>query len=149
MRRERHIPSELEVRFPFRPDNRKPDGTWSAQDATGDNIKGTSVDPYDPVWPRWRKTPPPDADGEFVSDEPFFDIDEITQKVEFYPPGRPLADRNLNGNPASRQRIRDLLTGNHWRRRLLVGGHADLAPSAGPGVPYAQSGSWRAEQPAQ
>ena len=24
-------------------------------DATEDSIKGTSIDPYDPVWPRWRK----------------------------------------------------------------------------------------------
>lgn len=117
-----YIPSEFDTRFPFRRDNRRPDGTWEAQDATEDNIKGTSVDRHDPVWPRWRKTPPLDGEGEFVADEPFFDIDEITQTAKFYPPGTPLADKNLDGNPASRQRVRDFLTGNHWRRRLLVGG---------------------------
>jgi hypothetical protein len=106
--------------FPFRRDNRRSDGTWAADDATEDNIKGTSVDRYEPVWPSWKKTPPPDFEGEFVSDEPFFDIDEITQTARFYPPGTPLVDKNLDGNPASRQRVRDFLTGNHWRRRLLL-----------------------------
>jgi hypothetical protein len=106
--------------FPFRYDNRKPDGTWDAPDATDDNIKGTSVDPYDPVWPRWRRTPPPGANGEFISDQPFFDIDEITQRVELHPPGRPLADWNVDGQPASRRRVGDVPSGNHWRRRLLV-----------------------------
>lgn len=115
------IAMEIAKRFPFRRDNRKPDGTWDAPDATDDNIKGTSVDPYDAVWPLWKRTPPPDGEGEFVSDEPFFDIDEITQRVELYPPGRPLIDRNVDGNPASRQRVRDILAGNHWRRRVLVG----------------------------
>jgi lysozyme len=114
--------------FPFRRDNRKPDGTWKAPDATDDNIKGTSVDPRQPVWPRWTQTPPDHGEGEFVSGEPFFDIDEISQKAEFYPPGRPLTDKNVNGNPASRQRVGDMPGGNLWRRRLLVGpvGQAEL-----------------------
>jgi hypothetical protein len=99
-------------RFPFRQDNRRPDGTWDAADATPDDIKGTSVDPYDPVWPRWRKRPPDHGHGEFISDEPFFDIDEITQKATLYPLGMPLVDRNVDGNPASRQRVNDSLTGN-------------------------------------
>ena len=107
--------------FPFRQDNRKSDGAWDSQDATRDNIKGTSVDHYEPVWPRWRQTPPPDGEGEFVSDEPFFDIDEISQKAEFYPPGRPLVDKNIDGNPSRRQRINDTDAGNLWRRRLMVG----------------------------
>lgn len=106
--------------FPFRHDNRNPDGTWTAPDATRDNIMGTSVDPEGPVWPRWKQTPPPHGEGEFVSGEPFFDIDEISQKAEFYPPGRPLVDFNVDGNPASRQRGNDLDSGNSWRRRLLV-----------------------------
>jgi hypothetical protein len=93
--------------FPFRQDNRNPDGTWTAPDATRDNIRGTSVDPEGPVWPRWKQTPPPHGEGEFVSEEAFFDIDEITQKAEFYPPGRPLVDKNVDGNPASRQRVND------------------------------------------
>jgi hypothetical protein len=117
----------VKYRSPFRRENRRSDGTWAAEDATEDNIKGTSIDFHDPVWPRWKKTPPPDTQGEFVSDEPFFDIDEITQTATFYPPGKPLVDKNLDGNPASRQRVRDGLTGNLWRRRLLVAG-ADEAP---------------------
>jgi hypothetical protein len=115
------VPSGLAMLFPFRLDNRKPDGSWDAPDATEDNIKGTSVDPHEPMWPRWRQTPPPEGEGEFVSEEPFFDIDEITQKAVFYPPGRPLVDKNVDGNPGSRQRVGDTLTGNLWRRRLLVG----------------------------
>ena len=115
------MPLKLGPYFPFRRDNRKPDGTWDAPDATRDNIKGTSVDHYEPVWPRWRHTPPADAEGEFVSDDPFFDVDEITQAARFYPPGTPLVDKNLDGNPASRQRVGDMPGGNLWRRRLLVG----------------------------
>jgi hypothetical protein len=53
--------------FPFRQDNRRRDGTWDAGDATPDNVKGTSVDLYDPVWPRWRKTPSYDDDGTSAS----------------------------------------------------------------------------------
>jgi hypothetical protein len=86
-----------------------------------DNIKGTSVDPHEPVWPRWKQKPPVHGEGDFVSDEPFFDIDEITQKATFYPPGTPLVDKNVDGNPASRQRVGDMPGGNLWRRRLLVG----------------------------
>jgi muramidase (phage lysozyme) len=115
--------------FPFRRDNRKPDGTWDAPDATEDNIKGTSVDPHEPMWPRWRKTPPLYGEGEFVTDEPFFDIDEITQKAEFYPSGRPLIDKNVGGNPASRQRVGDMPGANLWRRRLLVGPVPERVPS--------------------
>jgi len=115
------IPNELEKLFPFRQGNRKPDGTWDAPDATEDNIKGTSVDPYVPVWPRWKQSPPPDGEGDFISDEPFFDIDEITQTAKFYPPGASLVDKNVGGNPASRQRVGDIPSGNRWRRRLLVG----------------------------
>jgi len=106
--------------FPFRRNNRKPNGTWDAPDATDENIKGTSVDPHEPLWPRWKQTPPPHGEGEFVSEEPFFDIDEISQRAEFYPPGRPLVDKNVDGNPASRQRVGDMPSGNFWRRRLLV-----------------------------
>ena len=40
--------------FPFRRNNRKPDGTWDAPDSTDENIKGTSVDPHRPMWPRWK-----------------------------------------------------------------------------------------------
>jgi hypothetical protein len=83
-----YIPSAFDTRFPFRRDNRRPDGTWAAEDATEDNIKPTSVDPYDPVWPRWRKTPPLDAEGEFVSRDPFFDVDEITQQPDSTRPAR-------------------------------------------------------------
>ena len=119
--------------FPFRRDNRRPDGTWIADDATEDNIEGTSIDRYEPVWPRWKKTPPPDFEGEFISDQGFFDIDEITQTAKFYPPGTPLVDKNLDGNPASRQRVRDGLTGNLWRRRLLVAPSQQLQP--GPDAP--------------
>lgn len=111
----------MRFRFPFRGDNRRPDGFWDAPDATDENVKGSSVDPYDPVWPRWTKTPALDAEGEFVSSQPFFDIDEITQAAKFYPPGAPLVDKNVDGNPASRQRVRDNPAGNHWRRRLLLG----------------------------
>ncbi|HZO55347.1 MAG TPA: hypothetical protein VFB63_21755 [Bryobacteraceae bacterium] len=66
------------------------------------------------------ETPPSHGEGEFVSDQPFFDIDEISQKAEFYPPGQPLMDKNVGGNPASRQRVGDMPGGNFWRRRLLV-----------------------------
>src|SRR5688572_20007457 len=107
--------------FMFRRNNRKPDGTWDAPDASDENIKGSSVDPYQPMWPRWKQTPPPHGEGDFVSDQPFFDIDEISQKAEFYPPGRPLMDKNVDGNPASRQRVGDMPGGNLWRRRLLLG----------------------------
>ena len=117
--------------FPFRRNNRKPDGTWDAPDATDENIKGTSVDPYEPRWPRWQQKPPPHGEGDFVSDVPFFDIDEISQKAEFYPPGRPLVDKNVDGNPASRQRVGDMPGGNFWRRRLLLGRlDAEPSPSA-------------------
>jgi hypothetical protein len=112
--------SELERLFPFRQNNRRPDGFWNAEDATRDNIKGTSVDPSTPVWPRWRETPPLHGEGEFISHEPFFDIDEITQRADFYPTGRPLVDRNVDGHPASRQRVNDTDAGNLRRRRLLV-----------------------------
>jgi hypothetical protein len=91
-----YIPSEFHTRFPFRQDNRKLDGTSEASDATEDNIKGTSVDRYDPMWPRWRKTPPLHGEGEFVSHEPFFDIDEIMERVDFYPVGRPLLDHDVD-----------------------------------------------------
>jgi hypothetical protein len=111
----------MRFRFPFRRDNRRRDGSWDAPDATEDSIKGTSIDPYDPVWPRWRNVPPLDGEGDFVSDDPFFDIDEISQTAKFYPPGTPLTDRNIDGNPASRQRAGDIPSGNLWRRRLLVG----------------------------
>jgi hypothetical protein len=101
--------------FPFRQNNRRPDGTWAAPDATEVNIKGTSVEPYDPIWPRWKRSPPLGADGQFIAHQPFFDIDEITQKVEFYPPGRGLVDRNVNGNqrPAKGSAISSLaITGD-------------------------------------
>jgi spore germination cell wall hydrolase CwlJ-like protein len=114
------MPIKFGSYFPFRRNNRKPDGTWDAPDATDENIKGTSLDPYEPMWPRWKQTPPPHGEGEFISHEPFFDIDEISQKSEFYPPGRPLVDKNVDGNPASRQRVGDMPGGNLWRRRLLV-----------------------------
>jgi hypothetical protein len=110
----------MRFRFPFRRDNRRPDGFWDAPDATNDNIKGTSVDPYDPVWPRWKQAPPDRREGEFISEEPFFDIDEIRRRAEFYPAGRPLVDKNFGGNPASRQRVGDMPSGNLSRRRLLV-----------------------------
>jgi len=119
------MPLKFGPYFPFRKDNRKPDGTWDAPDATDDNIKGTSVDPHEPVWPRWKQKPPVHGEGEFVSDEPFFDIDEITQKTTFYPSGTPLVDKDVDGNPASRQRIGDMPGGNLWRRRLLVGAAQD------------------------
>lgn len=115
----------MQFRFPFRRDNRRPDGSWDAPNATDDNIKGTSVDPYDPVWPRWKQAPPHHGEGEFISDEPFFDIDEIAQKATLYQAGTPLMDRNIDGNPATRQRVRDVPSGNLWRRRLLVGGFTD------------------------
>ena len=76
----RSTPNQLGNSFPFRHDNRNPDGTWDAPDATDDNIRGTSVDPHEPVWPRWTRTPPLNGEGEFVSSAPFFDIDEITQR---------------------------------------------------------------------
>jgi hypothetical protein len=85
----------MSFRFPFRRDNRRPDGYWDVPDANEDNIKGTSVDPYDPVWPRWKQAPPHHGEGEFISDDPFFDIDEIMQRAEFYPPGRPLVDKTF------------------------------------------------------
>lgn len=113
---------------PFGPHNRNADGSWDAPLADRDNIKGTSVDPDEPIWPRWKQTPPHLHEGHFISDEPFYDIDEISGKAEFYPPGRPLNDANVDGNPASRQRVNDLPTGNSWRRRLLVG-HADEQPA--------------------
>jgi hypothetical protein len=139
-----YIPNQFDTRFPFRRDNRRPDGTWLAPDATEDNIKGTSVDPHDPVWPHWERRPPLEAEGEFISRAPFFDIDEITQTAKFYPPGAPLLDRNLGGNPATRQRDRDILTGNHWRRRLLVGpleqATRDIPDGGAPGLPTRESG---------
>ena len=110
----------MSFRFPFRRDNRRPDGYWDVPDANEDNIKGTSVDPYDPVWPRWKQAPPHHGEGEFISDDPFFDIDEIMQRAEFYPPGRPLVDKTFRGDPASRQRVGDMPGGNLSRRRLLV-----------------------------
>ena len=61
----------MQFRFPFRRDNRRPDGFWDLPDATDDNIKGTSIDPYDPVWPRWKQAPPEHGEGEFISDDPF------------------------------------------------------------------------------
>jgi hypothetical protein len=118
----------MRFRFPFRRDNRRPDGFWDVPDATDDDIKGTSVDPHDPVWPRWKQAPPDHGEGEFISEEPFFDIDEIMQRADFYPPGRPLSDKSFRGNPASRQRIGDMPGGNLSRRRLLVA-HRD-APDA-------------------
>jgi hypothetical protein len=124
------IPNQLQNSFPFRRDNRRPDGTWEAPDATDDNIKGTSIHPYDPVWPRWIKRPPLGGEGEFVSNQPFFDIDEVTQKATLYPAGTPLVDRNVDGNPASRQRVRDVPSGNLWRRRLLVGTMNDDSDNA-------------------
>ncbi len=122
----------MRFRFPFRRDNRRPDGFWDVPDATDDNIKGTSVDPYDPVWPRWKQAPPDHGEGEFISEEPFFDIDEIMQRAEFYPPGQPLVDSNVDGNPASRQRVGDMPSGNLSRRRLLVarGDNSDGWPQA-------------------
>ena len=54
----------MRFRFPFRRDNRRPDGSWDVPDATDDNIKGTSVDPYDPVWPRWKQAPPDHGEGD-------------------------------------------------------------------------------------
>ena len=115
---------------PFQLSNRNEDGTWEAPLADRDNILGTtSVDPHEPQWPRWKKTPPLHYEGDFVSDDPFFDIDEISGKVEFYPPGRPLRDGNVDGNPARRQRVDDLPTGNSWRRRLLLA--ADRRTTAG------------------
>lgn len=113
--------------FPFRRDNRKSDGRWDAPDATRDSIRGTSVDPDEPVWPRWRESPPLHHEGDFVSVDPFYDIDEISGRVEFYPPGRPLRDGNVDGNPARRQRVGDLPAGNSWRRRLLVSGADESA----------------------
>jgi hypothetical protein len=110
----------MRFRLPFRRDNRRPDGFWDVPDATDDNIKGTSVDPYDPVWPRWKQAPSDHGEGEFISEEPFFDIDEVMQRAQFYPPGTPLVDRNVGGNPASRQRVGDMPSGNLSRRRLLV-----------------------------
>ena len=112
---------DLDRLFPFHRDNRRADGFWDTEDATSDNVRGTSVDPHEPVWPRWKTTPPLHGEGDFISRDPFFDIDEITQRADFYPPGRPLIDRNVDGNPASRQRVNDTDAGNLWRRRLLVG----------------------------
>jgi hypothetical protein len=129
--------------FPFQHSNRNKDGTWEAPLADRDNILGTSVDPHEPQWPRWKKTPPPHREGDFVSDDPFYDIDEISGKAEFYPPGRPLRDGNVDGNPARRQRVDDLPAGNSWRRRLLVArgddirGNVQLAADADPKGPPA------------
>jgi hypothetical protein len=103
-----------------------------APDATDENIKGTSVDPHQPMWPRWKQTPPAHGEGDFVSDQPFFDIDEISQKAEFYPPGQPLMDKNVDGNPVSRQRVGDMPGGNFWRRRLMLD-RGDVAAAATPG----------------
>jgi len=114
------VRNEPRLVFPFRPDTRRPDGFWDAPDATRDNTRGTSVDLEEPAWPRWRTTPGIHEEGDFISEDPFFDIDEITQKAEFYPPGKPLTDRNMAGNPASRQRVNDSEAGNPWRRRLTV-----------------------------
>src|SRR5262249_38173398 len=100
--------------------------------ADQDNILGTSVDPREPMWPRWKRTPPPHHEGDFVSDDPFFDIDEISGRVEFYPPGRSLRDGNVDGNPARRQRVDDLPAGNSWRRRLLVGSRDETSRQARP-----------------
>jgi hypothetical protein len=72
---------------PFPLSNRNKDGTWEAPLADRDNILGTSVDPHEPMWPRWKKTPPLHHEGDFISDDPFFDIDEISGKAEFYPRG--------------------------------------------------------------
>lgn len=115
--------------FPFQRNNRNKDGAWDAPLADRNNILGTSVDPYEPVWPRWKQKPPPRHEGDFVSDEPFYDIDEISGKVELYPPGRPLRDGNVDGNPARRQRVDDLPAGNSWRRRLLVGNGEEVSIS--------------------
>lgn len=132
--------------FPFQHSNRNKDGTWEAPLANRGNILGTSIDPHEPLWPRWKRTPPPHYEGDFVSDDPFFDIDEISGKVEHYPPGRPLRDGNVDGNPARRQRVDDLPAGNSWRRRLLVdalprtaqqGDDLVLIAQAPPGVPGA------------
>jgi hypothetical protein len=112
--------------FPFQPSNRSKDGTWEAPLADRDNVLGTSVDPREPMWPRWRQPPPPHHEGDFVSNDPFYDIDEISGQVEFYPPGRPLRDGNVDGHPARRQRVDDLPAGTSWRRRLLVAGGDDL-----------------------
>ena len=136
-----YMSSEPERLFPFRTDNRRPDGFWDVEDATQDNIRGTSVDPSTPVWPRWRETPPLHGEGAFISHAPFFDIDEITQRADFYRPGRPLVDRNVDGHPASRQRVNDSDAGNLWRRRLLLarsdpfyspGGHYEAPSEVGP-----------------
>ena len=78
-----------------------------------------------------EKTPPPHHEGDFISDDPFFDIDEISGKVEFYPPGRPLRDGNVDGHPARRQGVDDLPAGNSWRRRLLVARSGEQPVRAG------------------
>jgi hypothetical protein len=118
--------------FPFQQSNQNKDGTWNAPIADRDNILGTSVDPREPTWPRWRRTPPPHHEGDFISDDPFFDIDEISGRVEFYPPGRALRDGNVDGNPARRQRVDDLPAGNSWRRRLLIASGDTLRGNAPP-----------------
>jgi hypothetical protein len=41
------MPYDFSPFFPFRCDNRKADGTRDAPDATNENIKDTSVDPYE------------------------------------------------------------------------------------------------------
>jgi hypothetical protein len=137
----------MSLRFPFRRENRRADGFWDVPDATVDNIKGTSVDPYDPVWPHWKQTPPDHGEGEFVSDQPFFDIDEIMQRADYYPPGRALVDRNAGGNPASRQRVGDMPGGNLSRRRLLVGRGNEISYSTAHELEDQQgSPGWRPTQ---
>jgi hypothetical protein len=81
------------------------------------------------VWPRWKQTPPDHGESEFISDQPFFDIDEISQKAKFYPPGQPLVDKNIGGNPASRQRVGHIPGVNFFRRRLLVVARATAKPT--------------------
>ena len=59
--------------------------------------------------------------GNFISDEYYYLIDELTGKIDRYPPGRPLEDINRGGNPLRRREAeRHASRDNVWRQRLNV-----------------------------
>ena len=129
------------TQFPFRHDNRRRDGLWDAPDATEDSIKGTSVDPYDPVWPRWRQAPPHTARESSSAMSRSSTSTRSRRRAKFYPPGRAAggheprrqsSEPSKNWRHPQRQSMATATAGRAWGqlRWLAAGTHVSESRSS-------------------
>jgi hypothetical protein len=88
--------------------------------ATPENLRGTSADRDNPVWPHWTEIPPKEFEvGKWRSDEPYWRIDGLTGTMELICPGTPMRDIRFYGQPQTYQNS-GIPGGNPWMSRLNV-----------------------------